>query len=172
MEVGGMVWFRDFDEIFREMEEEFEDMFNRMMRGFQTSPSENAKTFGYTIYWDSSLDKPVVRYFGNVNPKTGELLEEGWRIPYAETSYDKEKNKYVVIAELPGVEKKDIKVKAAKNHINIVAENKNRKYKKRIDFDKEINPQSIKAHFKNGILELEVEPVTPPEEEETEITVE
>jgi len=165
-----MIWFRDFDDIFREMEEEFEEIFNRMMRGIQ-SPSEDAKTFGYTIYWDSSLDKPVVRYFGNVNPKTGELLEEGWRIPYTETSYDKEKNKYVVIAELPGVEKKDIKVKAGKKHINITAETEERKYKKRIDFDKEIDPKSIKAHFKNGILEIEVTPIKPPEEEETEISV-
>ncbi len=160
--------FRDFDRMFRDMEREIEEL---MRRAF-TAPSEGAKTFGYTMYWDSSMDKPVIRYFGNVNPTTGELLEEGWRIPYTETSYDKDKKKYLIIAELPGVQKKDIKLKAGSNHVTLTAETEDRKYKKRIDFDEEIDPNSIKAHFKNGLLEIEVTPVSPPEEEETEIQIE
>ena len=163
--------FRDFDRFFRDMEREIETMMNRAFRTLDM-PGEDAKTFGYTLYWDSSMDKPVVRYFGNVNPRTGELLEEGWRIPYAETHYDEENKVYTVIAELPGIEKKEIKLKATKNYINITAEGKNRKYKKRIDFDKEIDPESVKARFKNGVLELEVKPITSPEEEETEVTIE
>ncbi|MEM4705755.1 MAG: Hsp20/alpha crystallin family protein, partial [Candidatus Nitrosocaldus sp.] len=59
-----------------------------------------------------------------------------------------------VIAELPGINKEDIRVTATEKSVNIRAENPERKYSKSIDLPEEVDPASAKSTYKNGILEI------------------
>ncbi len=169
-------WFRD---IFREME--------RMMR---ETEEMMRKMFESSEMWDKELDiegKPIVygfsatigpdgipriQTFGNVDSVEGKLLEGGWREPYTEIMFDKEKNVIRVIAEMPGITKKDIKVKAKDRYLKIEGESSTRKYRKTIDLKTEIDPKNIKAKFNNGILEIEVKPKQKLTKDEYDIEIE
>ncbi|MBU0649512.1 Hsp20/alpha crystallin family protein [Patescibacteria group bacterium] len=68
---------------------------------------------------------------------------------------------YVLTAELPGVDKKDIRINASENEIQIAvvgaAEKKHSRYgglSKTYEVGEEIIPDKIKAKHKNGVLEV------------------
>jgi HSP20 family molecular chaperone IbpA len=52
------------------------------------------------------------------------------------------------------------------------APSKKRKYKHKVDFDQEIDPETVKASFKNGILQTTVNPKAPIKMEEKKISIE
>lgn len=108
--------------------------------------------------------KPVVRYFGNV-PKERKVREvreeEGERIPIQigeggtevvrepvvdVLNFEKE---IVVIAEMPGVDEKEIKVKVKDRELRIEGGN----YSKTIWLPSKVDP-SFSSSYKNGILEI------------------
>ena len=78
------------------------------------------------------------------------------------------KDKYVVEAELPGLEKKDINIKFENDYLTISinkeeesTEDKKYMYKERTEFSSErsmylpdVDPKKLSATFNNGILEI------------------
>ena len=95
-------------------------------------------------------------------------LEEGEWSPLVDV-LDK-KDKIVVRAELPGVDKKDVKITLNDNILNIHGEKKEQKETKKEDYyfceriqgsysrtialPVEVDSKKIKASFKNGVLEV------------------
>jgi len=59
-----------------------------------------------------------------------------------------------VIAELPGVEKEDIDLRATETSLTISAESQHRKYYKELSLPTPVNPKSAKATYRNGVLEV------------------
>lgn len=59
-----------------------------------------------------------------------------------------------VIAEMPGIEKKDIRLNATKTTLEIEAETENRRYAEHVDIQDEVYPDSAKANYNNGVLEV------------------
>jgi HSP20 family protein len=59
-----------------------------------------------------------------------------------------------VIAEVPGVEKSDIKLSCAENLLTISVDTEKRKYYKEVELPSPVDPKSSKASYKNGILEV------------------
>jgi HSP20 family molecular chaperone IbpA len=59
---------------------------------------------------------------------------------------------------MPGVEKKDIKVKYEEKMLRMSAENKNtgRKYHKHVFIREEVDVEGIKASYKDGVLRIEL----------------
>ncbi|MHA1754968.1 MAG: archaeal heat shock protein Hsp20 [Candidatus Odinarchaeia archaeon] len=112
------------------------------------------------IFWGFSLtrgpdNKPVIREFGNVKPsKKGVEIKEG-REPLVDII--SEGDKIVVVAELPGVEKQDIKLNATEDTLIISAETPQRKYYKEVEFKEKVDPKTSKAIYKNGVLEVSFE---------------
>ena len=66
-----------------------------------------------------------------------------------------QKDYYEVVAELPGVEKKDIKLHATEDTLEIRTENEKRYYKE-IPFDMPVKPETAKATYKNGVLSVRI----------------
>jgi HSP20 family protein len=64
----------------------------------------------------------------------------------------------VVTVDMPGVEKKDIKVKYEEKMLRMSAENKNtgRKYHKHVFIREEVDVEGIKASYKDGVLRIEL----------------
>ena len=59
-----------------------------------------------------------------------------------------------VIAEIPGVAKSDISLDVTENYLDLAASGDQKRYKKRISFPEEVIPDSAKARYRNGILEV------------------
>ncbi len=59
-----------------------------------------------------------------------------------------------LLAEMPGMEKSDIQVNVAYDIVSIRAERGERKYGTKIPLKYDIDENSVKAKYANGILEL------------------
>ncbi len=164
-------FWKDIDKFFEEYNKDFERAFKKSFKELSRD-SENAITWGYKMYWDNSMDKPVVKYFRNFDPTTGKLLEEGWRIPPIEKIYDATTNNWRVIFDLPGIKKEKISLSVTNTYINLEATSKKRKYRQKVNFEQEIDPESVKAKFNNGILEVSVNQKQTSKSEEKKISIE
>ena len=65
-----------------------------------------------------------------------------------------EKDVVKVVAEVPGVEKKDINLNATEDRLIISVDTPQRKYYKEVDLPAKVDPKSAKASYKNGVLEV------------------
>jgi len=116
--------------------------------------------------------KPKIDSFGNIKqkPQTGEPEIKDTREPLVEVV--EEPDTIVVIAEMPGVMKEDIELKASTHSLTISTETTHmgRKYYKEIDLPAAINPDlKTKARYANGILEVKLMKI---EEKSTNIKIE
>ncbi|MFX0053231.1 MAG: Hsp20/alpha crystallin family protein [Candidatus Hermodarchaeota archaeon] len=164
-------FWRDWDRIFKEINYDFERMFKHSMKELPKDP-ENVRTWGFKMFWDNSMEKPVFRYFGNVDPVTGKLIEDGYRIPSIEKTFNPKNNTWRVIVELPGVKKGEINLATTNTHLNLETSSKDHKYKHQVEFDAEIEPESIKAKFNNGILDITIKAKISPKPEAKKIIIE
>lgn len=167
-------WFRrrfpffpifDIDKYFEEMDKHFEELFKKMEEGVpenlireRTTPSgKKVKEIGPVVYGYSITigpdGKPKVREFGNFKPSARRVFEVSeTREPIVDVM-DEDKTLRVV-AEMPGVERDDIKLQCVDGKLEIRAERGNRKYYKLVDLPTEVEPTTSKATYKNGILEV------------------
>ncbi|RLF09308.1 MAG: Hsp20/alpha crystallin family protein [Thermoprotei archaeon] len=150
-------WF----DIFEEMEREFERMEEMMSRIFEQSFAKlpAGKEQGPFIYGFSVTvgpdGKPVVREFGNVRPTPrGPMVQEETE-PLVDVM---DEGDYVkVYAELPGVNKEDIKLNASEDELVISVDTPQRKYYKEVKLPARVKPDTAKASYKNGVLEARLE---------------
>ena len=152
----GFNFFDDMDEEFGRMREEMERMMEDAMARQQGGGEEGeSKRYGPYVYGFSMRTgpdgKPVFEEFGNTKPPSKEM-PSGEREPLIDVI--DEKAQIAVIAELPGVEKKDIKLKAVGKTLSIQVNTPERKYSKRIELPAEVKPNTAKATYKNGVLEV------------------
>lgn len=160
-------WYYETEEMIREMERMFEENMKELEKNVpkelvreQKLPDGTIrKEWGPFIYGYSMTigpdGKPVVREFGNVKPSFvagGKLSLKDGREPLVDVISTNGEIK--VIAEVPGVNKQDIKIVAAEDSISIQADTPERKYRKEIDLPLAVEPDSAKSVYKNGILEI------------------
>jgi len=176
--------FDEFDEFFRELFEEFfreipapEDLSRIARRLSRLGPREfferteirGPYVYGFSITIGPD-GKPIIREFGNVRRIAGRPSIGEEREPLVDV-FEDEKT-VTVIAELPGVNKEDIKVKATEDTLIINAQTGDRKYYKEIDLPAKVKPETAKANYKNGVLEVKLEKVEKTEEKGFEIKIE
>ena len=63
----------------------------------------------------------------------------------------------IVLAELPGVDEKDLNIKAEENTLTISADTATRKYLKKVELPTPIRKDTIKSTYKNNILQVRLE---------------
>jgi len=145
-------WFKDFFEEF----ESLEGLTDEIMRKASETASERAKIQRPYVYdFSKSVrtdGKQVIRELGNVRPSQ--------RVPKIRKELEPlvdviERGKDVVIvAELPGVEKDDIYLHAIEDHLTVSVDARNRKYHKELTLPARVDPKSVGASYKNGVLEV------------------
>jgi HSP20 family protein len=151
---SGEDWFR----------EPFEDMIRRLEESMPSNlaeeagePSETARRYGPFVYGFSYTaepgKEPTFREFGNIRPSYRGIEPSEGREPLVDVM--DEKDKYKIFVELPGVDKENVKLDAADSSIQIRTDDE-RKFYKMIELDSEIDPDSAKASYKNGVLTVEV----------------
>ena len=113
--------------------------------------------FGFSLRFDQA-GKPRLEEFGNVKRKADKLVKTTAREPLVDVSRDGEN--VVISAELPGVAKKDLKVNGTQASV-ILEVRGERPFYKEIALGQRIVPGSVKALFKNGILEVSLRTLPP-----------
>lgn len=143
--------------------DEFDSLFEQMMRPFKgldkiwndMKNSDDVQTFGsyYGYSLTTGLDgKPMFKEYGNVQPSL--LSTSETREPFVDVIVDDKEKILKVVAEMPGVEKKDIKIEVVGHTINLDAENNSKKYQTKIPIKQRVDEDSVKATYSNGILEV------------------
>jgi len=97
---------------------------------------------------------PSIQPFGNIKktPK-GPVVEEV-REPIVDV-FDESEGTHIV-AEMPGVQEKDINLEIKGDIVNISAEGENRKYQKEVLLSQQAKPEDMTWTYKNGILEIKI----------------
>jgi len=142
----------EFNRIFKQMSGSFvnlDDVFEMLKNAGNVS---GPVFYGYTMTTGPD-GKPVVQEYGNVKPDM--LPTENKREPLIDTLVDEKEMTLKIIAEMPGVEKKDVNVVVgADKVIHIDAERGEKKYDVKVPIKHKVDPEPPKATYKNGILEL------------------
>lgn len=144
--------------------DEFDNLWRRMSRPFmdiedifdEFKDSTNTQTFGpyyygYTVTIGPD-GKPVVKEYGNVRP--GLLPTADTREPLVDVIVDDKEKALKLVAEMPGVEKKDIKIVVEGRMVNLDAEHGDKKYHTKVPIKHKVEEDSVKANYANGILEV------------------
>jgi len=164
----GSLW--DIDETFKEMEEmmakEFEELSKRapedLLRERTLPDGTKMKSWGPFVYGYSVTvgpdGKPKVREFGNFKAETRmgkpymDVKEK--REPLADViNTDGEVR---VIVELPGVEKKDIKLSGTEDKLTISVDTPEHKYFKEVELPAKVDSKKATSKYKNGVLDITV----------------
>lgn len=96
--------------------------------------------------------KPVVEHFGNIKETPEGPVMEEVREPIVDV-FD-EKGGLVVIAEAPGIEKKDIELEIKEGVLDIKAFGAQRKYRKEVKLPSRVKAEPPAFTYKNGVIEI------------------
>jgi HSP20 family protein len=161
-------WFPDLDgamrEIERMMQEALRDTEERVpknvIRERKLEDGSTVREIGPIVYGYSVKigqdGKPIVRKFGNVDSSPGflggGLTVKEQREPLLDIITGSED--ITIVAELPGVNKEDLQLKADNKSLTLESVAGERQYQKKIDLPDEIEPNTGKSTYKNRILEV------------------
>ena len=143
----------EFDNLWRRMSRPFmdiEDIFDEF-KDLTNSQTLGPYYYGYTVTIGSD-GKPVVKEYGNVRP--GLLPTADTREPLVDVIVDDKERALKIVAEMPGVEKKDIKIVVEGPTVNLDAEHGDKKYHTKVPIKHKVEEDSVKANYANGILEV------------------
>ncbi len=159
---------KEFQNIFREIFKQISNNLPKELQGM--SPEDIMKEFmknrdkfgfkgpimyGFNINFGQD-GKPIIDSFGNIKktPYSSKPKVNKAREPLVEVNEDV--NQIIVVAEMPGVTRDDIELKATPHSITIKTKEGivGRKYYKEVDLPATIDSNYAKARYTNGILEV------------------
>lgn len=143
-----------WDDIFGD----FGDMQKRLRNMLENFNDPNVKTYGYTMYKGPD-GIPHVQEFGS-GAETGSVPSGGVREPLTDVTVDG--NVVRIVVELPGVTKEDIQLEGTETSLTVSVDTEKRKFRKTVPLPSKVEPDSAKAEYNNGILEITVESVDKP----------
>jgi len=161
-------WFPDIDEMMKEMERMMQEAFKNVEQQVPKNLIKERKmedgsvvremgpiVYGYSVKIGPD-GKPEVRKFGNINsfPNIlgGGLAVKDEREPLIDVIRGKDELR--VVAEVPGVDKQDLRVTADESSLTIESMTGQPRYHKRVDLPDIVDPKTAKSSYKNGILEV------------------
>ncbi|PSG98554.1 MAG: heat-shock protein [Nanohaloarchaea archaeon SW_7_43_1] len=99
-----------------------------------------------------------------------DITDIGGKMPI---NMKEEDGKVIISADIPGVQKENINLKADRNGLEISAESKeeikeenekyirkertSRRYRRKVAWPKEVDPKSVSADYSDGVLKVEAE---------------
>jgi len=115
----------------------------------------NPYVFGFNIGVGPD-GRPSFGQFGNIKSKAyGDIEATDVRKPLIDVF--KEGDKVRVIAEVPGINKGDIRLSGTERTLTIKAHSQPRKYEKSVSLPVAVLINTAKAKYKNGVLEVIIE---------------
>ena len=145
-----MFFDSEIDRIFKKMSKSFFGV-NDDFEEFKGYSDSGQLFYGCTMTVGSD-GKPVVQEYGNI--KSDKLPISDTREPIVDTIVDEKEKVVKLIAEMPGVEKTDVKIVVDNKIVNLSAEHGEKKYHVKVPLTHTVDENSAKASYKNGILQL------------------
>ncbi len=155
-----------FEEIERMMREEFEELSRKapkeLVRERTLPDGTKAKSWGPFVYGYSVTvgpkGEPRIREFGNIKPGKGPRRTRIGLKERREPLVDiiEADGELEIVAELPGVEKRDIKLHGTEESLTISVDTPQRSFHKKVELPTQIDPQQAKSTYKNGVLTITV----------------
>jgi len=159
--------FSNIDDMFREMEkmmdEELKNFTEKVPKEYvkerKLPDGSTVKEMGPFVYGYSMKigpdGKPEIQEFGNIKKSlkgTPQVKEEREPlVDIVETNED-----IHVVAELPGVEKTDIKLHGTEDSLTISVDTPQYKYFKEVELPAKVRVKEANSTYKNGVLEIVV----------------
>jgi HSP20 family protein len=164
-------FFSDFDSMFHKMEkmmdEEFKNFTEKVPKEYvkerKLPDGSTVKELGPFVYGYSMKigpdGKPEIQEFGNLKKslKGPEIKEE--REPLVDIVETAKEIR--VVAELPGVEKTDIKLHGTDDSLTISVNTPQSKYFKEIELPAKVKVKEASSTYKNGVLEVTIPKAEP-----------
>ncbi len=146
-----MFFDSEIDRIFRKMSNSFFNIDDFFEESKGNSSVSGPCCYGYTMTIGPD-GKPVVKEYGNVQPN--QLQTSDTREPIVDTIVDEKEKVVKLVAEMPGVEKTDVKIVVEDKIVDLSAEHDEKKYHVKVPLQHKVDENSAKASYKNGILQL------------------
>ena len=139
-----------FDAAMTNFFKEFEKMWDAVL---PKSPDAkglpmNTRMIGIEITYGPD-GRPIIKHFGNVSPEV-ETME-----PIVDVINSK--GKFKIIAEMPGIEEKDITIEEKQRVLFIKGTSESRSYYKDLPLPADVNIESRTLKYNNGMLEISFE---------------
>jgi HSP20 family protein len=165
-------FFGDIDEMFKEMEkmmdEKFTDFTEKVPKEYvkerKLPDGSTVKELGPFVYGYSMKfgpdGKSDIQEFGNIKKDqkgTPQVTEE--REPLVDIVENEKEIR--VVAELPGVEKTDIKLHGTEDSIDISVSTAQNKFYKEVQLPAKVKVKEATSTYKNGVLEVVLPKVEP-----------
>ncbi len=136
----------EVDRYFEDFENDIQDAVRERLAGTRLFSKPFVAGFQMRI---GPEGKPSVQFFGD-NPQQG----DGARSPLTEQVIDQKSGTVRLVMDMPGVEKGDIQITATEDSTGVKAERGTRKYGAEVSLRAKVDPDTGKAEFKNGVLEI------------------
>jgi HSP20 family protein len=161
-------WFPDVDDMMREMERMMQEAFKNLEQQVPKTLVKERKledgttvremgpiVYGYSVKIGPD-GKPEIRKFGNIDAMPhllgGGLSVKEEREPLVDVIRGSDNIR--VVAEVPGVNKEDLKVSASEDAVVIESATGSPRYHKKVNLPETVDPTTAKSTYKNGILEI------------------
>lgn len=149
-------FFEEIDKLFKEEMRRIRKIITELTRVRPDYLSDLGRrgeplVFGFTYRWQSGMDRPEVKFFGNVKP----VQPYGIKISEESTPvYDilDKGDHYEIIIELAGAKKDDIDLQISNGKLIVFAKTPYKKYSTSIRLPSNIDTSGLKAKLNNGIL--------------------
>ncbi len=142
----------EFDRMFREIQKA---MFDAMKSGSGVEPGKPFVTgFSFKMGPDG---KPHIENFGNRPRRSqgGLPVISDEREPLTDIIEDEDT--IAITMEIPGVDKRDIKLSARVDALEVSVDTDRRKYHKILRLPGKVRPETTKATYNNGVLDVTIE---------------
>jgi HSP20 family protein len=154
--------FEMFDDGLAELREHMDRILERMLSG-ELTEANDPLIYGFSMRVGPN-GSPAIQQFGNATPP--QLCDPKPPAREPLTDIREDEDKVTVILELPGVDKKDIRVTAEERNLELEVDSPKR-YSKHLDLPCNVLPGSAKANYKNGVLEVVMRRAAPKRKRKT-----
>lgn len=160
----------DIDREMQRMTREFERFYRQAQEWSKQKPGPRIPlVWGYSLT-QGPEGEPRLERFGNV---PGLPAVEGAWEPSTSVQVDDKNHQVHITADLPGVEKKDLRVTVGdEGVVTLEAKGKERTYAKTVRAGMPLVPDSARARYNNGVLDLTIEQAKPAKPRGHEIRIE
>lgn len=113
--------------------------------------------YGFSVKFGLGGDAPKVEPFGNIrkDERTGHSVVHEIREPIVDLF--EEDDHILIVAELPGVSTEDIRIEVEEDILTLVAERKDRKYRKEILLPRACCSDNMTYSCNSGVFELRLQ---------------
>jgi HSP20 family protein len=165
-----MAWISD---------EDINKMFERLLKqmGFNNTSDPMVKSWSYGYSMRMGPDgQPIINEWGTELPERSnpfiqqEYLPEH-QDPLYQIDVNKENKTVRIIVEMPGFTKDNIHITGTENNLKLTATNGTRQLDTDIPIKAKVDPNTAKATYKNGVLDITLTLMEIPESDEVNIQV-